>query len=121
MHRISRRVSNGRGHENDQVPFLGGGRFAPEEPPEQRKVSEKRDFVFDFLDVFRNQTAKHNRLTVPNRNRSDHLAQPEFRQWRGGGENGGGVASRTLNLCDKRAWIIVAQKLFDRRDDGHLN
>src|SRR5262245_30646347 len=107
MHRISRRVCNGRSHENDQVPFLGGGRFAPEESPEQRKVSEKRNFVFDFLDVFRNQTTEHNGLTVPNRDRSHHLSQPEFRQWRGGGENRSGTASGSLDLRNKRARVIV--------------
>src|SRR5438477_1041167 len=48
--------------------------IAAEQPPKQRQIADDRCAIFDFLHIFANQTAEHDRLTIPYAHACRYLA-----------------------------------------------
>src|SRR5689334_16198883 len=81
MHGVSRRIDNRRRDENHQVSLVGGAGFRPESPPDNRKIAQQRNLVFDLGDVLRDQTAKNHCLAIPHDGAGGDLPQSQVRQW----------------------------------------
>src|ERR1043166_1297131 len=76
---ISRGVDQARGYEDQQIALIAHGGLAAEQAACDRNVTEKRNLIVEFLDVLTDQSAQHDRLTVP-----DHDARREItagEQW----------------------------------------
>ena len=80
MKPIASRIDNRRRHEDHEIflrRFIG---LAPEKAPQQRNVSQDRDFVLGLADILTNQTAEHHRLAIPDYGAGDDLPDLEFWQ-----------------------------------------
>src|ERR1043166_6633870 len=70
---VSCGVDPARGHEDQQVALVGPGGLAAEQAACDRNVAEERNLIVEFLNVLTDQSAQHDRLTVP-----DHDARREI-------------------------------------------
>src|SRR6266852_5033855 len=110
MKAIPRWIDNRRRYKNNQVLLARRTRLTAEQTSYERQISEDGDLVFEFGDIFGNQTAQHHRLAIPDDCAGRDLTKPEVRQRQLGPQRNSGTTGPTANglsLWDETAGIVV--------------
>ena len=76
---LSRRIYEPGGNENNQVALDVLIDIRPEEPANERNIADDRSAIFGLLHVLPDQSAEHDRLTVPHTHACCNLSRAEDR------------------------------------------